>query len=67
MAKKDTHARGEGQRALIKLYRMHLGGVVIKAQNKATVLNSRRLTEFLSWGSHSGNAKIAFNVMFVRK
>lgn len=67
MAKKDTHARGGGQRALIKLYRIHLGGVVIKARNKAIALNSRGLAEFLSWGSHSGNAKIAFNVMFVRK
>lgn len=59
---------GEGGKGVLsKLYRMHLGSVVIKAQNTAPALNSRSLAEFLSWGSHSGNAKIAFNVMFVRK
>ena len=69
MAKKDTHWGGGcgGEGFLIKLYKMHLQEVVIKAQNKATTLNSRRNAEFLSWGSHSGNAKIASNVMFVRK
>lgn len=36
-----------------------------KCKNKATTLNSRRNTEFLSWGSHSGNAG-ASNVVFVR-
>lgn len=69
MAKKDMHWGGGcgGEGFLIKSYKMHLQDVVIKAQNKATTLNSRRNAEFLSWGSHSGNAKIASNVMFVRK
>lgn len=69
MAKKDTHWGGGcgGEGFLIKLYKTHLQDVVIKVQTKATTLNSRRNAEFRSWGSHSGNAKAASKVVFVRK